>query len=301
MHSEGIKNNFMHPRNILPRYPISQIREPSTRNCVFCRRAQLVNSSEILWKGLILLFLSVLFVPMAGAVTESPGQSRSQNYLNQDNAELLSPLKMHVAYVGKTQQARMDGVITYIDKISGGTGTAGLQQIQEDYLTAAFAVPVMRTVEEVTEAREEMRYQSILFVDETNVQMAMFNGSTSEMRSSAEASLHPVEVSFNSLKYSSWLASQNTRFMVFNQSSERRTAILDDLSLHGMDVTYPKTLSSQIDAQHAELENALLQNKDGRLLSINSGLRLLKQQFRTTVVGYQMDLQAQLKAADSTL
>jgi hypothetical protein len=280
----------MHSRNILPRYPISQIREPSTRNCVFCRRAQLVNSSEILWKGLILLFLSVLFVPMAGAVTESPGQSRSQNYLNQDNAELLSPLKMHVAYVGKTQQARMDGVITYIDKISGGTGTAGLQQIQEDYLTAAFAVPVMRTVEEVTEAREEMRYQSILFVDETNVQMAMFNGSTSEMRSSAEASLHPVEVSFNSLKYSSWLASQNTRFMVFNQSSERRTAILD-----------PKTLSSQIDAQHAELENALLQNKDGRLLSINSGLRLLKQQFRTTVVGYQMDLQAQLKAADSTL
>jgi Mor family transcriptional regulator len=89
--------------------------------------------------------------------------------------------------------------------------------------------------------------------------------------------------------------------MVFNQSSERRTAILDDLSLHGMDVTYPKTLSSQIDAQHAELENALLQNKDGRLLSINSGLRLLKQQFQTTVVGYQMDLQAQLKVADSTI
>ncbi len=268
---------------------------------MFCRRAQLVNSSEILWKGLILLFLSVLFIPMVGAVTESTGQSSSQNYLNHDSAELLSPLKMHVAYVGKTQQARMDGVITYIDKISGDTGTAGLRQIQEDYLTAAFAVPVMRTVEEVTEAREEMRYQSILFVDETNVQMAMFNGSTSEMRSSAEASLHPVENSFNSLKYSSWLTSQNTRFMVFNQSSERRTAILDDLSLQGMDVTYPKTLSSQIDAQHAELENALLQNKDGRLLSINSGLRLLKQQFQTTVVGYQMDLQAQLKAADSTI
>jgi hypothetical protein len=260
-----------------------------------------MNSSEILWKGLILLFLSVLFVPIVGAVTESTGHSRSQNYLNQDSAELLSPLKMHVAYVGKTQQARMDGVITYIDKISGGTGTAGLRQIQEDYLTAAFTVPVMRTVEEVNEAREEMRYQSILFVDETNVQMAMFNGSTSEMRSTAEASLHPVENSFNSLKYSSWLASQNTRFMVFNQSSERRTAILDDLSLHGMDVTYPKALSSQIDAQHAELENALLQNMDGRLLSINGGLRLLKQQFRTTVVGYQMDLQAQLKAADSTL
>ena len=55
-----------------------------------------------------------------------------------------------------------------------------------------------------------------------------------------------------------------------------------------MDVTYPKTLSTQIDAQHADLENALLQNHDGVLLSINSGLKLLKQQFRATV-GIQLD------------
>jgi hypothetical protein len=259
-----------------------------------------VNKSQILRTGLILLFLSVLFFPLAGAVTQSTDQSGSQNYLNQDSAELISPLKIHIAYVGRTQQARMDGVINYIDRISSGTGTAGLRQIQEDYLTAAFPVPVMRTVEEITEARKEMRRQSILFVDETNTQLAMFNGSTTDMRLSAEAALHPVEHSFNSLKYSSWLASKTTRSMVFNQSSERRTAILDDLNLHGMDVSYPITLSTQIDAQHAELENALLQNQDRRLLSINSGLRLLKQQFRSTVVGYQMDLQAQLKAADRT-
>jgi hypothetical protein len=67
-----------------------------------------------------------------------------------------------------------------------------------------------------------------------------------------------------------------------------------------VDVTYPKTLSTQIDAQQVELENALLQNQDGASISINSGLRLLKQQFRITVVGYQMNLQAQLKAADRT-
>ena len=250
---------------------------------------------------MILLFLSALFVPVAGAVTQSTGQSGSQSSVIQDSVELISPLKMHIAYVGKTQQARMDGVITYIDIISGGTGTAVLRQIQEDYLTAAFPVPVMRTVEEITEAREEMRRQSILFFDETNAQLTMFNGSYADMQTSAEASLHPVEESYNCLKYSSWLASQTTRFMVFNQSSERRMAILDDLNLHGMDVTYPKTLSTQIDAQHNELENALLQNQDGALLSINSGLRLLKQQFRATVVVYQMDLQAQLKAADRTL
>jgi len=54
----------------------------------------------------------------------------------------------------------------------------------------------------------------------------------------------------------------------------------------------------QIDAQHTELEQALLQNREGVLLSINSGLKLLKQQFRATVERYQINLQAQMKAAD---
>jgi hypothetical protein len=156
----------------------------------------------------------------------------------------------------------------------------------------------MRTVEEITEAREEMRRQSILFSDETNAQLAVFNGSVTDMRLSAEATLHPVEESFSCLKYSSWLSSQITRTMVFNQSTERRMAILEDLSLHGMDVTYPKNLSSQIDTQHAELENALLQNRDGVLISITSGLKLLNRQFRATVDGYQMSLRAQMKAAE---
>ena len=260
-----------------------------------------MNRPGIIRTGLILLIMSAFFIPIADAVNQNSGQSGSRKDIIQDSAELISPLKMHIAYVGKTQQARMDGVITYIDRISGGSGTSKLRQIQEDYLMAAFPVPVMRTVEEITEAREEMRRQSELFVDETNTQLVMFNGSSADMRSSAEAALHPVEESFTCLKYSSWLASRTTRSMVFNQSSERRMAILDDLSLHGMDVTYPKTLSTQIDAQHAELENALLRNNDEELLSLNSGLRLLKKQFRTTVLGYQMDLQAQLKATDRSL
>ena len=79
-----------------------------------------MNRSEILRKGLILLFFSALFVPLAGAVTQTTGKSGSHD---QDKAEIISPLKMHIAYIGKTQQARMDGVITYIDSISGGTGT----------------------------------------------------------------------------------------------------------------------------------------------------------------------------------
>jgi hypothetical protein len=201
---------------------------------------------DVSWKGQItygikaILFVLVAFtallVPAAGAVTISSGQSGSQNYIIQDSTELISPLKMHIAYVGKTQQVRMDGVIMYIDRISGGTGSGGLRQIEKDNLTAAFQVPVMRTVEEITETREEMRHQSKLFSDETNAQLAAFNGSVTDRRLSAEATLHPVEESFSCLRYSSWLASRTTRAMVFNQSTERRMAILEYLSLHGMDV-----------------------------------------------------------------
>ena len=63
-----------------------------------------MNRSEILRTGLILLFVSTLVVPLAGAVTPSAGQSGSQSSDIQDYAELISPLKMHIAYVGKTSR-----------------------------------------------------------------------------------------------------------------------------------------------------------------------------------------------------
>lgn len=259
-----------------------------------------VNKSGIIRTGCSLLFLFLLVIPASGALTDSTDKVAGQSTVIQDSARLISPLKMHVAYVGKTQEARMEGVITYIDRISGETGTATLREIQEDYLVAALQVPVMRTVGEITAAREEMRHQSILFFDETNTQMARFNGSVDDMRLSAAGSLRTVENSFNCMQYSSWLASKTTRLLVFNQSSERRTAMLEDLSIHGLDVSYPRNLSEQIDAQHTELEQALLQDRDGVLSSLNNGLRLLNEQFRTTVEGYKANLLAQQKAAGWT-
>lgn len=256
--------------------------------------------SGIIRTGSSLLFLFLLVFPASGALSDSTDKVAGQSTVIQDSARLVSPLKMHVAYVGKTQEARMEGVITYIDRISGGTGTAALREIQEDYLVAALQVPVMRTAEEITAARGEMRHQSILFFDETNTQLAKFNGSVDDMRSSTADSVQPVERSFNCMQYSSWLASQATRLLVFNQSSERRSAMLEDLSLHGLDVSYPRNLSAQIDAQHAELEQALLQDRDGMLSSLNNGLRVLNEQFRTTVEGYQADMLAQQKAAGWT-
>ena len=247
---------------------------------------------------LCLLCVVSVIIPIASALPDYTAQSGNQNIIIQDNAELLSSLKMHAAYIGKMQQARMEGVIQYIDRISEGTGSAHLQQIQEDYLMAAFSIPIMRTVDEINSAREEMRQQSILFADETNTQILMFNGTTDEMRTNANSNMRIIEGTFNSIMYSSWLASETTRLTVFNQSAERRNAILDTMSVQGLDISHARNLSDQIDEQHSELENALLQNRDGALLSITSGLKQLNQQFRNTIDNYQMNALMQMKSAD---
>ena len=257
-----------------------------------------MNRLEILCAVFCLLCVISMIAPIVSALPENTALSGSQNTIIQDNAELLSSLKTHVAYISRLQQARMDGVIQYIDQISGGTGSANLQQIQEDYLIAAFSIPVMRTVDEINAARDEMRQQSILFADETNVQMSMFNGTTDEMRANANSNMQTIEGTFNSVMYSSWLASETTRLTVFNQSSERRTLILDKLSVQGIDTSHAKNLSEQIDAQQSEMENALLQNRDGELQPITSGLKQLNRQFRNTIEGYQTDAMIQMKTAD---
>jgi len=257
-----------------------------------------VNRLGILSANLCLLCVISVIAPIVNALPDNTAQSGSRNTIIQDDAELLSSLKMHAAYVGKMQQARMDGVIQYIDRISEGTGSGYLQHIQEDYLMAAFSIPIMRTVDEINTAREEMRQQSILFADETNNQIMMFNGTTDEMRATANAHMQIVEGTFNSIMYSSWLASETTRLTVFNQSAERRTAVLDHLSAQGLDISHARNLSDQIDVQHSELEDALLQNRDGALLSITSGLKQLNQQFRNTIDSYRKSALIQMKSAD---
>lgn len=239
-----------------------------------------------------------MIIPIVSGSTGNSAPEGNQNTIIQDNGELLSSLKTHVAYIGKLQQARMDGVIQYIDRISEGTGSANLHRIQEDYLIAAFSVPVLRTVDEINAARDEMREQSILFADETNTKMILFNGTTADMRTNANSQMQIIEGTFNSIMYSSWLSSETTRLTVFNQSSERRTGILDTLSAQGVDTSQAQNLSEQIDSQQSAMENALLQNRDEALQSITSGLKFLNQQFRNTVEAYQMNAMIQMKTAD---
>lgn len=257
-----------------------------------------MNRLKILCTAFCLLCVVSIVSPIVSASTGNSASEGNQNTIIQDNGELLSSLKTHVAYIGKLQQARMDGVIQYIDRISDGTGSANLHQIQEDYLIAAFSVPVLRTVDEINAARDEMREQSILFADETNARMVLYNGTTNDMRASANSNIERVEGTFNSVMYSSWLSSETTRLTVFNQSSERRTGILDTLSAQGVDTSQAQNLSEQIDAQQSEMENALLQNRDEALQSITSGLKFLNQQFRNTIDVYEMNAMIQMKTAD---
>jgi hypothetical protein len=236
-----------------------------------------------------------VIAPVASASPDPAAIAESQYIIIQDNAELLSCLKTHAAYIGKTQEARMDGVIQYIERISGGTGSSRLYQIQEDYMIAALSIPVLGSVNEINAAREEMRRQSILFADETNAKLVMFNGTTDEMRAHANTNTLGIERTFNSIMYSSWLAGDTTRLTLFNRSSDRRIATLDMLNSQGLDVSEAQHLSDQIDAQHAELENALLQNRDESVLSITSGLKYLNQQFRNTIEVYETNARMQMK------
>ena len=146
-----------------------------------------MNGQRYVWMMVWLVFSLAIITPVASALVENTDIPPSTGPLDKDNPELISVLKTHTAYVGVMQQARMDGVIAYIDRISDGAGTTNLRWIQDDYLTAASSIPLLYTSDEITAAREEMRAQSIRFSDETNTQMAAFNGNDADLRASTNA------------------------------------------------------------------------------------------------------------------
>jgi hypothetical protein len=221
----------------------------------------------------------------------------SKDPLAQNDPEIISALKTHVAYVGQTQQARMNGVIAYIDRISGGNGTSNLYYIEEDYMATASSIPLMQTADEITEAREELRMQSRLFAEETKAQIVMFNGSTDDMRGSINTTVKSVDNSFSGMKDSLWLAKDTARITVFNQESQQRTALLNSLSRQGIDISLARNISQQIDTQRSAIQKALSDNSVSSLKTVNSGLKTLNRQFRGAVQVYRTDLQIQMKQA----
>ena len=236
------------------------------------------------WMMVWLVLSLAILSPVASAVVDKYSDiPPSTGPLDKDNPELLSVLKTHTAYVGMMQQARMNGVIGYIDRISNGAGSTNLRWIQDDYLAAVSTVPLLYTSDEITIAREEMRAQSIRFLDETNIQMAAFNGKEAELRASTNETEADAETTFVSMPDSVWLIKGSARLAAFNTSAEKRAALLLTLTRKGVDISGALVLSDQIDAKRTELEAVVVKHHDGAILSLNSGIARLNSQFRSTV------------------
>lgn len=257
----------------------------------------MVNGQRFVWVMVLLAISFLIIAPAASALTEIADIPHSTGPLDRDSPERISVLKSHTAYVGVMQQARMNGVIGYIDRISDGAGSINLRWIQDDYLAAASSIPLLYTSDEITSSREEMRAQSIKFLDETKTQMAAFNGSDADMRASASETEADAEIAFVRMPDSVWLIKGSARLAAFNASAEKRATLLLTLARQGVDITEISRLSDQIEAKRSELQVVLVKNQDGAILSVNSGLVRLNSQFRTTVDEAVKNREIQLKAA----
>jgi len=242
--------------------------------------------------GICLLVLIALFVPVASAFGENLPQPLAEN-----SPAIISALKNHIVYVGESQEARMKGIIRYVDVISNGAGNIDLEWIQEDYLTQASSIPLMYTAREINDAREEMGKQSLNFANAAQDQVVFFNGNFNTMKDYVNDSMIALSDSFVPAKDPSWLARSGARLAVFNASSFERNTTISDLARQGIDVTKAREISDQIDAQRTNLENALAHRKNVTIQSVNSDIKFLNQQFRNAVLDYRAQLQIKISVA----
>jgi len=217
----------------------------------------------------------------------------SSDYAPQDNLVQIAAIKTHVAYVGEAQQARMDGVIRYIDAISNGTGSFGLRMIKQNYMATVSSVPLMFTASEVAVARNTLKDQSRKFSDETLAKMNAFNGSPERLKSSINSSLSAFDDSLASVPAPLWLAQGSARVLVFNDSSRERGHMLAQLSAAGVDITQARQISAEIDAKFPDVQAAIAGGKKGSIQEVNRAIWGLTQQFRAVVGEYQDSLKIQ--------
>jgi len=229
------------------------------------------------------LAVLMFFVPCVSAVVDSTTMPKSTAPDDVDRPDVIAALKTHVAYVGEVQDARMNGVIMYINNISDGSGITDLQQIQDDYLVIASSIPLMHTSAEITKARDDLRVQTQLFAEETQARMVMFNGRDDEMRNCIRTSTDAIDNASVSLTDSLWLANGSARLTLFNQASEERMLLIRSLDKQGINVTPARNISEQIDAQNASLRDALTRQSAEALKSANAAIKTLTRQFREDV------------------
>ncbi len=231
----------------------------------------------------ICLVIMLLLVPYVSAMVDSTSVPKSTDPNAEDRPDMIATLKTHVAYVGEVQDARMDGVIMYVNNISDGTGITGLQQIQDDYLMIASSIPLMHSYAEIARARDDLRVQTQLFSDETKAQMALFGGNDTDMRASISSSTDAVDNAISALTGPLWLASESSRITVFNQDSDRRLLLLRSLDRMGIDTTLARNISDQIDAQRSGIQDAIGNGSAEALVSTNTAIKALDRQFRENI------------------
>jgi hypothetical protein len=245
----------------------------------------------------VLLVCAIISPSLASVVADGTTVPQSSNTPAQDNQDRISSLKTHEAYVDQLQDAHMEGVISYIDTISSGQGSANLRNIRADYLAVAASIPVMQTADDISEAQAELLEQSRFFSEETKAKIQIFNGSTDAMREQAAASVQNMESSITNLKNSLWLDRVSARLTVFNRESGLRSDILRSLSKQGVNISQATNISQQIDAQRSDLVKALIAKSPEGLKTINSRIKFLNRDFRAIVEESQANLRIEMSMA----
>lgn len=242
------------------------------------------------------LVLLILIVPFVSAAVDSATVSPSRDPNYADRPEALALLKTHIAWVGGDQNNRMEGTIRYIDRLSNGTGTVNLRQIQDDYLVTASSVPLMRTAADIYQARGDLQAQALLFSNEAKKQMGLLNGSSDGLMVSIRAVVNRTERNgINSTTGPLWLRNESARLTLFNQESNDRAIILKDLKNQGIDITVARNLSEQIDAQRPGLVGALTNKSSKALTATNAVIKNLNRQFRQNVADSRAFLMIEMK------
>ena len=232
---------------------------------------------------LCLILFCLVLIPPVSAIVEYLEVPSSSDPFDRDRPENIAALKNHIAYISGSQEARMDGVIAYIDTISRSTEIDDLRQIQADYMAAAATIPVMNTSDQITALRDEMCTLSGHFAQETQSRLLRCNGNSGEMQKRIAISINAFDLSLAGMTDPIWLSQPGARITVFGRESYERNFTLRSLKEKGFEMSGAQRVSERIDAIRLELEAAVLGNKAETVLEINTKIKSLTQQYRNTV------------------
>lgn len=253
------------------------------------------NTSRRIIAGL--LFSCLIIGSALAVVSDEITLPKSNDPLSRDDPSMIASLKTHIAYNGQVQDARMQGIISYIDTISSGEGSGDLRNMREDYLIVASSIPLMHTADDIQEAQLELQRQSRQFSETTKAMIAFYNGNTTIMRNEAAAAEAGMEKTIRDQNETLWLAHESASLSVFNRESRERTAIIRNLGKQGVDVSLAKNISKQIDAHRPELRKILTNQSLPALEVLNSDIKSQNRNFRKILDEYRQSLTIEMKRA----